>query len=157
VIQHHNTIYLDELQHELWEKRHVYATVSTLSHALQHLQITRKVMSFATAEQSEELRARYMNRIGAEAPDANMLLFVDEAVKDRHTSLHPSGRSPKGQCCHGRRFFVCGACYSILPVITLDGVIAYDIIEGLVDNACFLRFLWENVVRTIPFHIDRDG
>jgi hypothetical protein len=91
VIQHCNTIYLNELQHELWEKRHVYATVSTLSRALQRLQITRKVMSFATAERSEELQARYMNRIGAEAPDANMLLFVDEAAKDWHTSLRPSG------------------------------------------------------------------
>jgi hypothetical protein len=43
MIQHHNTIYLDELQHELWEKHHVYTTVSTLSHALQCLQITFEV------------------------------------------------------------------------------------------------------------------
>jgi hypothetical protein len=114
-------------------------------------------MSFAAAEWSEELQAYYMNRIGAKAPDANMLLFVDEAAKDRRTSLHPSGRSPKGQCCHGQQFFVRGARYSILPVITLNGVIAYDIIEGPVDNVRFLQFLRENVVRTIPFHIDRDG
>lgn len=30
VIAHRNTIYLDELQHELWAKRQVYATLPTL-------------------------------------------------------------------------------------------------------------------------------
>ncbi|KAF8548499.1 hypothetical protein OG21DRAFT_1368972, partial [Imleria badia] len=40
MIQQHNTIYLDELQKELWEKCHVYATISTISCALQRLEIT---------------------------------------------------------------------------------------------------------------------
>jgi len=50
-----------------------------------------------------------------------------------------------------------GIRYSILPVITLDGIIAYDIIEGLVDGARFLHFLEEHVVRTICFHIDKNN
>jgi hypothetical protein len=29
-VTHWNTIYLDELQHELWDKHHVYATLPTL-------------------------------------------------------------------------------------------------------------------------------
>ena len=149
VIQHHNTIYLDELQKELWEKRHVYATISTIFRALQHLEITRKGVSFSAAEQSDELRALYMNRIGAEARDAEMLLFVDEAVKDRRTSSRPCGWSTQGQRCYGSRYFICGVHYSIIPAITLDGIISYDIIEGPVDGARFLRFLWECVVCNI--------
>ncbi|KIO03989.1 hypothetical protein M404DRAFT_144226 [Pisolithus tinctorius Marx 270] len=36
--------------------------------------------------------------------------------------------------------------YSILPAITLDGIITYDIIEGTVDGEQFLRFLKEHVM-----------
>ena len=138
MIQHHNTIYLDELQQELWEKCHVFATISTISRALQCLEITRKGMSFSAAERSDELRALYMNRIGAEARDAEMLLFVDEAAKDRRTSTRPCGWSTQGQRCYGSRYFIRGVRYSILPAITLDGIISYDIIEGPVDGPRFL-------------------
>ena len=153
VVAHRSTIYLDELQHELWEKRQVYATTPTLYRALRSLQLTRKKISFAASERNEELRARYMNRIGAEAPDANMLLFIDEAAKDRRTSCRPSGRSFQGQCCHGKRYFVRGVRYSILPAITLDGIITYDIIEGPVDSTRFLRFLQEHIVSLMHFKL----
>ena len=34
-----------------------------------------------------------------------------------------------------------GRCYSILPVLTLDGLIAWDIIEGSVTSERFVQFL----------------
>ena len=40
---------------------------------------------------------------------------------------------------HGRR-------YTILPVLTLDGLITWDIIEGSVTVEHFLQFLCEHVV-----------
>jgi hypothetical protein len=46
VVTHRSTIYLDELQHELWEKRQVYATTPTLYRALRSLQLTRKKISY---------------------------------------------------------------------------------------------------------------
>jgi hypothetical protein len=91
------------------------------------------------------------NHIGAEAPDANMLLFIDEVAKDWHTSCCPSGRSFRGQCCLGQQYFVRSVCYSILPAIMLDGIIMYDIIEGPVDSARFLCFLQEHVVSLMCF------
>ncbi|KIK14323.1 hypothetical protein PISMIDRAFT_78067, partial [Pisolithus microcarpus 441] len=36
--------------------------------------------------------------------------------------------------------------YSIVPAITLDGIIAYDIVEGPVDMERFLKFLKEQVM-----------
>ena len=157
LVAHHSTIYLDELQHELWEKCQVYATTPTLHRALRSLQLTRKKISFAASEQNEELRAHYMNRIGAEAPDADMLLFIDEAAKNRHTFCRPSGQSFRGQRCRGQWYFVRGVRYSILPAITLDGIITYNIIEGPVNGAHFLRFLQEHVVRLMHFQTNQDG
>ena len=86
-----------------------------------------------------------------------MLLFIDEAAKDQRTSCRPSGRSFRGQCCRGQQYFVRGVRYSILSAITLDGIIAYNIIEGPVDGAHFLRFLQEHVVHLMHFQTNQDG
>ncbi|KIK11635.1 hypothetical protein PISMIDRAFT_72647, partial [Pisolithus microcarpus 441] len=36
--------------------------------------------------------------------------------------------------------------YSIIPAITLDGIIAYDIVEGPVDSERFVKFLKDEVM-----------
>ncbi|KAJ8585557.1 hypothetical protein M405DRAFT_700469, partial [Rhizopogon salebrosus TDB-379] len=41
--------------------------------------------------------------------------------------------------------------YSILPILMLDGIIAYDIIEGPVTSEQFVRFLWEHLPLTNPY------
>ncbi|KAF9219458.1 hypothetical protein BS17DRAFT_646892, partial [Gyrodon lividus] len=41
--------------------------------------------------------------------------------------------------------------FSVLPAITLDGIIAYDIIEGPVDSQHFVRFLKVHMPFTNPY------
>ena len=36
--------------------------------------------------------------------------------------------------------------HSIIPAITLNGIIAYDIVKGPVDTQQFIKFLKEHVV-----------
>ncbi|KIM56235.1 hypothetical protein SCLCIDRAFT_42119, partial [Scleroderma citrinum Foug A] len=36
--------------------------------------------------------------------------------------------------------------YSIIPVLMLDGIIAYDIVEGPVDTEQFIKFLKDQVM-----------
>ena len=88
-----------------------------------------------------------------EAPDANMLVFIDEAAVDQCTSIRWYGWSCIGQRCSVWQPFVCGLRYSILPAITLDGIIVYDIIEGPIDGERFLQFLRDQVVCTISFSL----
>ncbi|KIK76629.1 hypothetical protein PAXRUDRAFT_169326, partial [Paxillus rubicundulus Ve08.2h10] len=88
----------------------------------------------------------YMNCIAADAPDPNMLVFIDEAAKDKWTSNHQCGWSMKGVRCCVNRCFIRGTRFSILPAITLNGIVAYNIIEGPVDSQCFVRFLEEHVM-----------
>ena len=87
-----------------------------------------KKISFAASEQNEELHAHYMNQIAVEAPDVNMLVFIDEVAKDWCMSCCQSGQSLQRQCCHGQWYFVHGVCYSI---------ITYDIVKGPVDAYIF--------------------
>ena len=81
-----------------------------------------------------------------------VLMFTDESAKDERTSARRFGRSKRGECCVSRKFFVRGKRFSIIPILTLDGIITYDIIEGPVTAARFLEFLREMVART-PFCI----
>ena len=146
IIQYQSTIYLDKLQSELWAKHHKDITFSTLLQTLQRLSITQKIVSSSAAEQNEKTHAIYMNCIAAEAPDLNMLVFIDEAAKDKWTSTRQHGQLVRGVYCCIKRCFVCSARFSIIPTITLDGIITYNIIEGPVDGKCFLSFLKEHVM-----------
>jgi hypothetical protein len=73
-------------------------------------------------------------------------MFTDEAAKDNCTHCHTHGYSDVGTQCTECSVWIRGGCISVLPLLTLDGIIAYDLIEGAVTSAHFLRFLWEEVV-----------
>jgi hypothetical protein len=87
-----------------------------------------------------------MNKIGTEVPDPSMLMFTDETAKDERTCFWRTRWVKVGKRCVQRKCFVCGCRYSILPVLTLDGLITWDIIEGSVTSERFVEFLRENVV-----------
>lgn len=140
------TIYLDELQSRLAETRHVEISISSLSRALRRLHYTRKAVSKRALERDIILRAAYMNRVGEIVPDPEMLMFTDESARDGRTSGRRMGWSLSGTRCVSRRVFVRGKRYSILPVLTLDGIITYDIVEGSVTADRFERFLREFLV-----------
>ena len=102
-----------------------------------------------TLEQLFELLYQSLHLIGMEAPDANMLIFINEAAMDKWTSVRWYGWAPAGQHYHIQQSFVHGLWYSILPAIMLDGIIVYNINEGAVDGDCFLQFLKDQVVCSI--------
>ncbi|KAF8236719.1 hypothetical protein L208DRAFT_1525253, partial [Tricholoma matsutake] len=73
-----------------------------------------------------------MNHIAEEVPDPQMMMFIDEAAQNRRSSQRPKGWALLGRRCVQKQFFVCGEHYSILPILTLDGLITYNIIPGSV-------------------------
>lgn len=146
ILCHHPTIYLDELQHELHSRRGVLVSLQTLLRTFSQLHFKRKRISAYALERNEEKRAIFMNSIANIAPDPEMLMFGDEAAKDERTLIRRYGRSRIGMRCIQRKCFVRGKRYSILPILTLDGIITYDIIEGPVTSERFIQFLREHVL-----------
>lgn len=147
------TIYLDELQHELVEQRHVNVSLPTLSRTLRCMHYTHKAISKRALERDILRRAAFINKIGQLAADPEMLMFIDESARDARTSGRRTGWSLQGTRCVQRRVFVRGVRYSILPVLTLDGIIAYDIMEGAVTSERFGRFLRQMVVCKLLYNI----
>ena len=123
LLKRHHTIYLDEIQLELSEQRQISVSLPTLTRTLKRMGFTRKSVSANALERNDLLHAAFMNRVADEVPDPDMLMFVDESARNRRSSQRNTGWSRIGIRCIQRRFFVRGQRYSIVPVLTLDGVI----------------------------------
>lgn len=139
-------LYLDEIQDQLLVHRGLRVSIPTLHRTLRRLLISRKCISARALERNDLLRAAFMNRIATEVPDPEMFMFIDESAKNERTTGRTRGWARVGHRCIQQRRFVRGQRYSILPVLTLDGIVAYDIIEGSVTAARFLEFLRDLVV-----------
>jgi hypothetical protein len=134
-------MYLDEIQEQLLSHHGIKVSIATLTRTLQRLLFTNKDVSSKALEWNDCNHAVYMNRIAELVPVPEMLMFGDEANKDERTSNRWKGWSRRGTRCVQRKCFVWGRRFSILPILTLDGMIAHDIIEGLVTMEKFVGFL----------------
>jgi transposase len=144
-------MYIDEIQERLLAERGARVSIPTLVRTLCRLGLTHKCVSVRALERNAIQRSAFMNMIASEVPDPEMLMFIDEAAKNKRTAGRARGWALKGKRCIQRRCFVRGQRYSILPVLTLDGIITYDIIEGSVTAALFIKFLREFVVSCSSF------
>ncbi|KAF7372044.1 Tc1-mariner class transposase [Mycena venus] len=142
-------MYLDELQEKMLTQRGVDVSIATLLRTLRRLHFSRKCVSPRALQRNDTLRSAYWIRIADLVPDPNMLMFIDEAAKNDHTTTRQKGWSLMGMRCIQRRAFVRGKRFSILPVLTLDGIIAHDVIEGSVNTQRFIGFLEEHVIPLI--------
>lgn len=147
MIAQQHSLYLDEIQEELVARWGILVSIPTLARTLCRLDFSHKKVSAQAIERNKIMRAAFMNKIGTEVLDPAMLMFTDETARDERTSSWRLGWSKVGTRCVQRRCFVRGQCYSILPVLTLDGLITWDIIEGSVTSERFVQFLREHVVR----------
>ncbi|KAJ7355939.1 hypothetical protein DFH08DRAFT_659522, partial [Mycena albidolilacea] len=93
LIEQTHTIYLDEIQEKLLTQRDVYVSIMTLLRALHRLHFSHKCVSVRALERNDLLQSAYMNSIADIVPDANMLMFIDEAAKDERTIGRQKGRS----------------------------------------------------------------
>ena len=91
-----------------------------------------------------------MNNVTDIVTNLDMLMFSDEAAKDECTPVRRRGWSEQGSRCVQKKCFIRGHYFSILPILTLDGIVAYDIIKGSVTSEKFIQFLRELVV---SFHL----
>jgi transposase len=141
-----HTVYIDEIQKQLSIERRISVSYATLQRVLHRLDYSYKRVSARALERNDLLRSAFMNRIADEIINPDMLMFVDEAARNKKTSARTNGWSLMGKRCVQRQCFSRGERFSILPILTLDGIITYDIVPGSVTSERFLQFLRELVV-----------
>jgi hypothetical protein len=72
---------------------------------------------------------------------------MDEASKDECTLSRGYGYSLKNTFAIKKKVFVRGVRYTILPALSLQGIIAVDIMEGSCTKEKFKKFVISNVIR----------
>jgi transposase len=146
LVDQQHCIYLDEIQQALSDHRGCEVSLATLLRTLRRLDFTRKSISARALERNEILCAAYMNLIADTVTSPDMLMFVDEAACNCKVSGRTKGWASVGRRCIQHRYFVRGQRYSILPILTMDGIITHDIIPGSVSSERFVQFLRELVI-----------
>ncbi|KZP19645.1 hypothetical protein FIBSPDRAFT_699046, partial [Athelia psychrophila] len=94
-----HTSYINEIQEQLCSRQNVQILIKTIARTLCQLQMSNKDVSGQALERNIEDQAVYMNRIADIAPDPNMLMFGDEASKDKRTSARRQGWSERDTRC----------------------------------------------------------
>jgi hypothetical protein len=145
------SIYLDELQKRLNDTRNLKISIATLSRALMSLQYSRKSLTKVSAERDEELRSVWEIAM-SEYTNPEVFIFLDESAVDGKTGQRSYEWSRIGQPCVRRMSFLRGKRYSILPALTIDGIIGLEIFEGSVTKEKFLSFLRTHVVKRFVFY-----
>jgi len=139
-IERRPDIYLHELRWELISNRRVEVDISTISRSLRRRGYTRKKLTRPAIERDEDDRLGF-EYIVATYFEPEQLVFLDESACDRRTARRPYGWAVCGDRSRCRDFFVRGKRYSILPAMSLDGVVALGVQEGALTRADFTAFL----------------
>lgn len=99
------------------------------------------------SECNEELRAIWEGVLAQEEyRNPDLFLFLDESSVDNHTFQRRMGWSEVNAPCVDRGVFLGGTRYSILPALSIEGIVALDIFEGSVTTDIFINFIREQVV-----------
>lgn len=150
IIKSRPTIYLDELQIKLETVRNVFLSIPTISRTLRRLELSNKRVQRAASERNEDLRAIWEGELGQhEYQDPDLFVFLDESAVDNHTFQRTMGWSQINTPCVERGTFLRGTRYSILPALSIEGIIALDIFEGSVTKEIFLNYIREQVVSNL--------
>lgn len=141
------TLFLDELQEEIWRRTGEWPSLSTVQTEVVHrLGLTLKIGRRVHALKDPEAQAEFSLRIAAYP--RRFLLFGDESAVTERALHRKKARSPRGLRSIIRLPKIQGKRYSVLPIVSENGVVTVLVKEGSVSRKEFTRFLRKSLVRT---------
>ena len=153
LLNRRHCIYVDEIKAELYSMCGMLLSQMTLLSTLSQLHYSHKIVTVQAWERDNLMCSAFMNRVADEVPNSDMLIFIDEAAHNRRASGWAKGWSLVGRRCVQRWHFIHGQRFSILSILTLDGIITYDIILGSVGSRRFVQFFRELVVHSFSLSL----
>ncbi|KAE8228051.1 hypothetical protein CF326_g7034 [Tilletia indica] len=136
--------YQDELVEIVSQYFNIQVSQSTISRFLASEGYTFKKMSRRDATRDEFLRLDYIINIAQYSPD--QLVFADESHVNQRTNMRPYGWSKRGQRAIEYRIMLRGERYSLLPALTVNGIIAPWAFHGSVTSALFLMWIKDHLL-----------
>jgi len=144
LIRHHPDWFLDKLQYLLQTNHFISAHFTTVHQELVWAGISAKKIKKAASERNEDLQADYIGRMGQYSPE--QFGFLDEVLKDEHTSSWACGWSHKGTQAVMKGVFIRGWRFSAKGLLSIDGMVASMVVEGSMTQELFIEYLEFTVV-----------
>ena len=143
-------IYLREIQAALLDEIGIDVTESAICKVLKKAGFTRqKMVTFAT-QQDSELRSQYTAELALYP--AHTLVFVDETGADRRDSLRKKAYSIRGHPLRTQKLLVRGEHISVIAAMSLQGILALQIVRGGVDADVYYTFVCKYLLpKLMPF------
>ena len=140
------TMYLEELQTELYDLTGTWVHVSTICRTVlvQRLGLTRKKVQLVDLQCSMEMQARFMAEISIFDPQ--MLVWVDETGSARRNSVRTYGYSLKGIRAVSHQLRVGGKRINAIGVMSMQGMEDAYTVEGNVNGDVFERFVTRSLI-----------
>ena len=144
-------IYLQEIKEMCFEIWGVEICVSTICRTLKFMGCSRQKIQHIALQRSDMCRARYMSEISIYDP--SMFIWIDETGCDRRNSMRRYGYSMKGLPPRDHRLLVRGTRYSAIPVMSMQGILDVEIMEGTTNGEKFQAFISHTLLPLLnPFN-----
>jgi len=133
-------IALAELQTELQEVCGVDASVHTVARSLQRSGYSMKTVTRPAVERNEQDREEFRRNINNHYQPEH-LVFAGESHFNRLTLRRPYAWSKRGERASKHEFQFRGVKYSMLPALSIDGLLHLEVIENAVTGEHFRHFV----------------
>jgi transposase len=136
LLQANPALFLDELQLRLYTDRYLWVSIATISRSLARHGYSHKKLAKQAAERNAFLRACWLVKYG-DIP-AECCVWLDESGVDDRDHFRVNGWSQVGVapvCCD---LFARDVRLTMIPALTVDGIIAMDVFDGGVGKEQFL-------------------
>lgn len=142
------SLYLDEVSTWLAFHHDLPVSISTVHRSLVAQGFTYKKLRKTATERDEQTRAQWKADITSRFT-ASQLIFADESSKDNRTSYRHYGRAMAGQRAVEVLSFDRGVRYSILPALSIDGILTVRVVQGSVNGVEFYDWVVTDLVCTM--------
>eukprot|EP00732_Lithocolla_globosa_P001317 Lithocolla_globosa_v1_NODE_627_length_3566_cov_26.673028.p2 type:complete len:327 gc:universal NODE_627_length_3566_cov_26.673028:1758-778(-) len=155
IVQDNPTIYLDELQDEIFSTTGANFSLPTLYRCLKRLGMSRKKVTYYARNQDLLHQVFYMNIMSRVVTSLDQLIFVDETGTDLRNARRLYGYSLRGIDISQRTPFTHkGRRHSAIAALNTSGVVGLKMVTGTSNSRTFLQFIDEQllpILQPYPF------
>ena len=133
------SIYLWELQQELYSMFGLEISVASLCNFLKKSNFSRKKMQLVARQMDQNLRTQFVTDVSLYNVDT--LIFIDETGCDRRNTIRRHGYGVRGKPVGCQKLLVRGERISVIVAMTVNGILDLQIVRGSVNGDIFMDFI----------------
>lgn len=146
LLTEHPEVYVKQIQSHLLEFLAVLYPMSTLHHTIARLGFTKKKSQKVARQQDEGRREAWWEEMAGIPKEC--YIWTDETAIVESTASRTEGWARRGVRSVVVEYLLDAQRHTVLPAISLSGVVALDVFEGSCNAEDFCRFIQNEVVST---------